>query len=618
LIGDIAGGTIKVGGGLESKQKHEAAKYKTLTFKDKKYFKTLDLGDVFYNNNGTSSLIPDISATNGIKIDTREREQGASISSNVNGQTLPGTEVELYRNGAFLGNKIVGEDGRYVFENILAAGGDNIRVKFFFTDGSIDEKNFKVADDNAQLLEKNESEVQLFSGEFNDIRFSLLNYRYGLSERISTSLKVGQVSENSNRQGIDNSINDRPFILSDVVSLPFKSLNVGAESLISEKDFDYLIKMNTTILDPNIINFQYRHAPSTSPLLVFRNSFEGTSWKINHGLNIWRFQVSDFYQKTETTRNSGLKITGFVTSNTNLFVDATRDIIINQSETEQIKGGFRYRLNDNTNIQFSRDWLEPSRAINLAFNVQGGLDTPWNAKIIYNKPDEGNASYTGQVSYTLSRRLTLQLLASDDKFGFQISYADLVSQKPGPKYNEDFGSGTVSGRILSPVDSKGNFFPIVDAIVTVDGRSTRTNENGYFELSGISPYRNVEFKVDPMGMDVSMAPKKAHEIMYFRPGTHIEYNPELINTVGLDGLIILSDGQALSPNMSIDVKQVDRDEILQSVFIESDGFFVIEGLGPGEYILEIVDSSKKIMTQTKRISVNEGDVWIKNVTWNLK
>ncbi len=186
LVGDIFKGTLRTGGDVLSNQNSTQSRYWTYTQRDKKYFKSLDIGDVFYD--GGDGLLPNFSAINGLKLESSERLVGASIKTAVRGQNLPGTDVELYRNSFFLGSMIIPANGVYAFEDIFASGGDILLLKFYHTDGSITEKNIKVADDGARLIPYKESETRLFSGKTLFGNFSQASYRYGLHRKASLGL----------------------------------------------------------------------------------------------------------------------------------------------------------------------------------------------------------------------------------------------------------------------------------------------------------------------------------------------------------------------------------------------------------------------------------------------
>ena len=69
-------------------------------------------------------------------------------------------------------------------------------------------------------------------------------------------------------------------------------------------------------------------------------------------------------------------------------------------------------------------------------------------------------------------------------------------------------------------------------------------------MSGIAPYQKLITKVNPVTLDATVAPEKEFDVVYFRPGTHITWNPKLLWTAGMDGTI---EGlETVTPDMIIE------------------------------------------------------------------
>jgi hypothetical protein len=115
-------------------------------------------------------------------------------------------------------------------------------------------------------------------------------------------------------------------------------------------------------------------------------------------------------------------------------------------------------------------------------------------------------------------------------------------------------------------------------------------------------------------LDVSFAPEVDFEVLYLRPGTHITYNPRLLWTSGLDGF--LDSNKAIPPFTGIEVLRAKDKELVTSVRVESDGFFVVEGIVPGDYLLKVTDVNNP--PKPLKFTLKNGESWKSGVYINWK
>src|SRR5690606_12669253 len=83
-------------------------------------------------------LTGDESQEFGVRVSNNPLENSNFQATDITGDSLPGWDVELYRNGILLDFVSVGNDARYVFDNIeLFAGDNNFEVFFYGPQGEI-------------------------------------------------------------------------------------------------------------------------------------------------------------------------------------------------------------------------------------------------------------------------------------------------------------------------------------------------------------------------------------------------------------------------------------------------------------------------------------------------
>lgn len=93
----------------------------------------------------------------GVVVSSRALDRPENFDfTNFIGDSQPGWEVELYRNGALIDSQVIGSDGRYAFENVPVLFGNNqFRLAFYGPQGQVQEI-IKTINAESSLLEKGE------------------------------------------------------------------------------------------------------------------------------------------------------------------------------------------------------------------------------------------------------------------------------------------------------------------------------------------------------------------------------------------------------------------------------------------------------------------------------
>jgi len=128
------------------------------------------------------------------------------------------------------------------------------------------------------------------------------------------------------------------------------------------------------------------------------------------------------------------------------------------------------------------------------------------------------------------------------------------------------------------------------------------------------------------------------KIVYFRAGTHIELNPRLVRRVGIDGYLEdrssisgsnfiklyrsflkltrkmseqKRNGGLIPPNVHIEVIRLPDRQMVARTPVESDGFFVLEGLVPGSFLLRTTGFENP--PPPYRLDISQEQTWISNL-----
>ncbi|HOW16986.1 MAG TPA: hypothetical protein PK443_04655, partial [bacterium] len=169
------------------------------------------------------------------------------------------------------------------------------------------------------------------------------------------------------------------------------------------------------------------------------------------------------------------------------------------------------------------------------------------------------------------------------------------------------------GKVMSPEQEGVEPYPIEGATINVGTRNAVTDDKGEFLITAISPYEKFMATVEPNSLDASVTMEKEFEVVYFRPGTAIVWNPQLISTVGVDG-IVLSD-EEIGPDVVVEAQRLSDGAIVSTGKVESDGFFIIEKLTPGGYRFKLLGYNKEVVPI--EVEIPRGTSWMSGINWDL-
>jgi hypothetical protein len=131
---DLFRGTALFGGAVNYDRKLEAQRpYWLYRLRDQDLFSLMEAGDTLFQE--ADLVIPNLNVKNGFRLDSREIEYGEGKVT-LNGRAVPGTKIDLYRDGFYLGTTITGNDGRYFFSNIQVSSRSHLVAKIYYSDGS--------------------------------------------------------------------------------------------------------------------------------------------------------------------------------------------------------------------------------------------------------------------------------------------------------------------------------------------------------------------------------------------------------------------------------------------------------------------------------------------------
>jgi hypothetical protein len=168
---------------------------------------------------------------------------------------------------------------------------------------------------------------------------------------------------------------------------------------------------------------------------------------------------------------------------------------------------------------------------------------------------------------------------------------------------------------MSPATEEKAPEPVPDAKITIGNTTATTDENGHYLITGLQTESKTMAQVDPTSLDTTMTPERDFDILYFRKGTHIDWAPKLVSTVGIDGYIITD--KNLPEGTKIRAVRMSDYSIVSKCDMEPDDYsFILEHLSSGKYMLYL--DGADVQYKPYELYLKGTDEWISNIKWKLQ
>ncbi len=553
----------------------------------------------------------------------------------IEGDAVPGWEVELYRNGALLDFQVVGDDGRYRFEDVAVDYGENVfDIRLFGPQGQEESRRQAVRiDDQARApgqvyarLSHVDTDRQLFGDrEVNEDQSlsvekkSLALVQAGLSQSISLSAGFAQRrareeidADNDPGTAPDIVIEDQEFTLAGAtISLPFASLNIQHVDL-SEAGDAQLFAAQTRLGGTGISMSHKRYRDFRSDRnrrgdidseseLRFSGSFAVAKQR-----SVSYQVIADYEEETNGNYAYSLENrAGFQLFRGRMTLDSTyTDSKLGDSS---LGGRVRYLrvLGSKTSFRASADYtLKPEAELggitaNVVWRPGPKLRTQFGLDADFTGGKNNAAAFS--ASY-LFDRLTLSAdarLAESDNSSLMLT-AEFSLAREGKKRWNISGQprasfGRVRARTFLDRNNNGEFDegdrPIEGVFFAgrSDWEERPTDANGVVYLDGFRASTPTNLKLDENSLeDPFWKNRFPHSSVISHAGALQHIDIPIVPTVEVEGSVLLEtrDGERPLAGIPIHVTTADGESIASSL-TEFDGFYILAGLPPGEYLLTI-------------------------------
>lgn len=591
----------------------------------------------------------DISVKPPLLIDRNQNGAGVTISNKpfkraqsfdlitVEGNGIPGWDVEVYNDNQLQNFGVVDANGRYSFEDIeLDYGPNQIRTILYGPQGQVEERveeynisNTMLAQGDlridATVMDANQNliEVEDVGKRDTDGYYHTASVQAGLNERFTPFITSTRANTEAGTKNYISAGTNFTALGGIGAVEAYKDLNGGSaiDAKYSKNFAGFKLNGRTAFFN----DFESDEANFGDNTKDFEGELRGsTAIKTDLGsvrlaLSGNHTEFSDGSDRTSLVASQSLGRSGLRLSNRT----TTR---LRDREHRQTSGRLSadYTITDN--------WAFRSSA-NYDVSPETDIDSTL-AEVRYN--DRNNFTATGDVRHDLeNRNTTLGLDASYDfkKFlggiglnwnlgeGFDAILRTSMSLGPFGK-DESYimtsdsltGKTAFKGRIFKDKNNDGVFTeeddePIQNAKMRINGvRSDKTDENGMIDMVHPTGQGLVTVTLDEKALGNELL--NTREPGYYtvlRPVTKPFVDMPLVVTGALDGNVYFADGK---PSPTLRVQLINsQGEMIEQTTTDFDGYYNFEYVRPGTYTVR-ADPTHNVLASSNPIDVTQDDPFI--------
>ncbi|MFW8590196.1 hypothetical protein ACOI22_05310 [Glaciecola sp. 2405UD65-10] len=539
---------------------------------------------------------------------------------NIQGPVQVGWDAELYRNGLLLDQQLNIQTGRYEFLDVsLIFGLNEFEITLYGPQGQVevrqynklidktlmDDKRFvydvSINESNRSVLGVNDSEDN-FSSDYN--LSSQFRYKYSSATQISGGFQ--QIFNNDTSNASTYNLGLTSYVSDNVLADLTYTGNSASDSISAG--------LRTSLLGQSLNLRLSNTEPKDDSEYYFRSLDLTTSGHVRIGVfnfpiqNSLRLQDTAGSERLEASNNIGFSMNGLYLYNRISFIQDT--FLTGDKNTQTVgsltmqKGfgtlfarlGLNYDLENDTafdsynaslNWNISQSWkarLDYSGTID-ADNEKVGFQLGWtNQKVNINS----NFTWSEAAGWTAGLQARIALTGTDSR------YRDIYSERTGLT-----GRGSVAVRVF--LDQNYNALydigePVIEDVTVLAPQVIRkisTSSTGIALIANISDQKQSDISVDIDTLpDQFFKPLVDGVSIEFREGYTDNLDFPIVLTSELEGQIDLVSEDLLEPGRNLLVNLVDsKGRIAKQTLSEFDGFYIFDGVIPGNYKVEIDTSS---------------------------
>ncbi|MGR5109353.1 carboxypeptidase-like regulatory domain-containing protein [Vibrio jasicida] len=226
-----------------------------------------------------------------------------------------------------------------------------------------------------------------------------------------------------------------------------------------------------------------------------------------------------------------------------------------------------------------------------------------------------SASYTNndvELSATLEARVNsnfkIKLFGNHEHYGIELTTEAGIRSHFDDNIAEilDWSKYSYAKLVGTVVDQQGNVIPNVN--LRVLDQFAMSDENGEFVFHQVPAHDNLSIHVDESALDLNLTTQHNPILVNTRQAGVTQISVVLIASFGIDGVI---EGP-LEDHSYLHFKHIANDMEFSSK-IEKDGFYMVEGLTSGLYLITLENGQQKRMMQAHL----DNEFWISELNYQV-
>jgi VCBS repeat-containing protein len=566
-------------------------------FKDK----TISVGDSFITGNdilGYNSKIRGISVSdNGYTIKRSGREvtiRGAAPNSAM---------VEIYQNGKVADYQRV-EGNEYEFTVQMRSNNDAFDIKIYDRNGVLlEERNVNVMQGRG-FLNKGEWDYDFFYGQNpqggnNDWDDRKYGIAFGLTSNLSYSLDY---YDTRNEDNLYQYLKHRAGYRFSTLSIPLVT-HVAYYDSLSDLSEGYIGELESEIFSHKL-SYSYERYSHLLAEEENKDSYQEAEISGDYGRSdyYFRFSNKNYRDKTENIYDIGLSY--------DISKAVRMDLDLGRDETKEAE----QQVNHNGKIAFSYAREDLTYNVDADYNQARNAHWQFSAKLRKRLTEDDKYSYNIKVSYNKNESFSLEMgfeykfndfFKSDydynseraDMHRMGASYETVINMKKPFMANNTRNpdNGYLEGTVFVDKNGNGNKNsgeePLAGVGVRIGHNQVKTNSEGAFYLSDISPYRSHKLTYDYSNIMVDPTLRAdSIQTVELIPASGKKIAVGLVPLSLIMGSISLPETDTELTDKFFSYVEIVVEKwgaYYTSIKPEYDGFFVVQDLTPGKYTLKV-------------------------------
>lgn len=509
--------------------------------------------------------------------------------------TQPNISIDVLVNGIYRNSYNSDDFGYVIVEEDNVAPGDTITFRYYLSKGVWREEQISVASLQDSFLPKGEWHTEVVAKIEND-RIGSTTLEYGLGDYFTLGSTFLATSEES-------------LAAIHIRHLPthWLAIQLGWVPVLER----FPLELDALIGESHAVNLSLgkanRFASDAEQFDALNYSYSGDG-----------FNATLYARRGQDTYTLTPKLNSKIYNN--LYLSLETDYTHNRTSgnqdylhhTELTHSGF-----SDTSWRLRGTWNNHAELQQAYASLRNICRSCWfNVNQIFEEiTSDLSASYSNDdiaLSASIEGRINshfkMKLYGSYKEYGLELT-GELGARSHFDDMGDllDWNKYSFAKLIGKVVDQQGN--PIKGASLQVLDQHAETDQNGEFVFNQVPARDNLSVHIDEGALSLNLTPKQNPVLVDTREAGLTQISIELVASFGADGTV---EGK-LGPNSYIHFKHVGKGFEYSSL-IESDGFFMIEGLMEGTYVITLESEGKKLIKQDYLAS----DFWLSGLLYQVK